>query len=84
MAPALDVGVAVRPFAERSRRLTVTDPQGRQLMISCGAALHHARTALAAAGWDAHVTRLPDTRRPDLLATLTVAKVGEFVGCPNT
>ncbi|MEU7876195.1 nitroreductase [Dactylosporangium sp. NPDC049140] len=60
-------------FAERSRQLTVTDPQGRQLMISCGAALHHARTALAAAGWTAHVTRLPDTRQPDLLATLTVA-----------
>lgn len=60
-------------FADRSRQLPVTDPQGRQLMISCGAALHHARTALAAAGWSAHVTRLPDTRQPDLLATLTVA-----------
>ncbi|HTI26736.1 MAG TPA: NAD(P)H nitroreductase, partial [Kutzneria sp.] len=59
-------------FAERSRQLTVTDPQGRLLMISCGAALHHARIALAAAGWSAHVARLPDAGQPDLLATLTV------------
>jgi nitroreductase len=61
-------------FAERSRQLTVTDPQGRQLTISCGAALDHAGTALAAAGWAAHVTRLPDPRQPDLLATLTVVE----------
>jgi hypothetical protein len=59
-------------FAERSRQLPVTDPQGRLLTISCGAALHHARTALAAAGWPAHVTRLPDPDEPDLLATLAV------------
>ena len=59
-------------FAERARQLTVTDPQGRLLTISCGAALHHARTALAAAGWSAHVARLPDAGQPDLLATLTV------------
>jgi len=59
-------------FADRSRQLPVTDPEGRLLTISCGAALHHARTALAAAGWSAHVTRLPDAGQPDLLATLTV------------
>jgi hypothetical protein len=59
-------------FAERSRQLSVTDPQGRLLTISCGAALHHARTVLAAAGWSAHVTRLPDPDQPDLLATLAV------------
>lgn len=59
-------------FAERSRQLPVTDPQGRLLTISCGAALHHARTALAAAGWSVHVDRLPDPDHPDLLATVTV------------
>ena len=48
-------------FAERARQLTVSDPQGRLLTISCGAALHHARTALAAAGWSAQ--RGPATRR---------------------
>jgi len=59
-------------LAERARRLTVTDPQGRMLVISCGAALHHARIALAAAGWSVHVARFPDAGQPDLLATLTM------------
>jgi hypothetical protein len=59
-------------FAERARQLTVTDPQGRMLIISCGAALHHARIALAAGGWSSDVARLPDAGQPDLLATLTV------------
>jgi hypothetical protein len=60
-------------FAERARQLGVTDADGRLLMISCGAALHHARIALAAAGWSAHVTRMPDAGQPDLLARLTVS-----------
>ncbi|MFJ5599949.1 Acg family FMN-binding oxidoreductase [Micromonospora parva] len=59
-------------FANRSRQLAAGDPQGRQLMLSCGAALHHARIALAADGWAAHVTRLPEASDPDLLATLVI------------
>ena len=59
-------------FANRSRQLAAGDPQGRQLMLSCGVALHHARIALAADGWAAHVTRMPTTTDPDLLATLVV------------
>ena len=37
------------------RQLTHTDPEGRLLMLSCGAALHHARVSLAAFGWAAVV-----------------------------
>jgi nitroreductase len=59
-------------FANRSRQLAAGDPQGRQLMLSCGAALHHARIALAADGWAVHVARLPKASDPDLLATLVV------------
>jgi nitroreductase len=59
-------------FANRSRQLVAGDPEGRQLTLSCGTALHHARIALAAHGWAAHVTRLPDPNDPDLLATLVV------------
>ncbi|SCF36759.1 Nitroreductase [Micromonospora purpureochromogenes] len=55
----------------RDRQLTATDPEGRLLAISCGAALHHARLALAAEGWTAVVERLPDPAQPDLLARLT-------------
>lgn len=58
-------------LAERSRQLR-TDPQSRLLLLSCGTALHHARTALAASGWATEVTRLPDAAEPDLLATLSV------------
>jgi hypothetical protein len=55
-------------YADPTRRLNVTDPDGRLLLLSCGTALHHARTALAAAGWTAVVEHLPDDARPDLLA----------------
>lgn len=59
--------------ADPSRRLGVTDAEGCLLLLSCGGALHHARVALAAAGWEVEVERLPDERRPDLLARLQVA-----------
>ncbi len=58
--------------AERSRQLAVTDPEGRMLAISCGAALHHVRLALAAEGWAVTVTRLPDHNDQDLLARLSM------------
>jgi nitroreductase len=54
------------------RTLTVTDPAGRQLLLSCGAALHHARLGLTAAGRRIDVTRLPDSDSPDLLARIGV------------
>jgi nitroreductase len=59
-------------YAERTRQLTATDPDGRMLAISCGAALHHARVALAAVGWQAVVVPLPDPAQPDLLARITL------------
>ncbi|KQV69573.1 hypothetical protein ASC64_06925 [Nocardioides sp. Root122] len=59
--------------ADRSRQLPATDPDGRNLVISCGAALHHARAAAAALGWSARVTRLPDERDPDLLARIALS-----------
>ncbi|GAB3091131.1 hypothetical protein [Micromonospora schwarzwaldensis] len=42
------------------RQLAHTDPDGRLLILSCGAALHHARVSLAAAGWGVGVERLPE------------------------
>jgi nitroreductase len=58
--------------AEPARQLTTSDPDGRLMVLSCGAALHHARTALAAGGWAADVDRLPDPSRPTLLARVRV------------
>jgi nitroreductase len=60
--------------ADTTRRLDTTDPDGRLLLISCGTALHHARTALNAAGFAVTVDRFPDSARPDLLARIHLGK----------
>ncbi|WP_018683752.1 Acg family FMN-binding oxidoreductase [Actinokineospora enzanensis] len=64
---------AVHLYADPARRLPATDPEGRDLVLSCGAALHHLVVALAAFGWTARVRRLPDPEVPDHLATVTLA-----------
>lgn len=46
-------------YADRDRQLTVHDPTGRQLTISCGSALFNARTSLAADGVPVSVRRFP-------------------------
>jgi nitroreductase len=63
---------AVRLYADLRRWLPVTDQDGRDLMLSCGAALHHLRVALAAYGIAATVHRMPDPDEPDLLAVLNL------------
>jgi hypothetical protein len=65
-------------WAVRERQLPITDPDGRLLTVSCGAALHHARIALAAEGWQVIVNRLPDPAQPDLLAGITVPQPTEM------
>ncbi|BCJ75807.1 NAD(P)H nitroreductase [Catellatospora sp. IY07-71] len=59
-------------YADTSRALPGTDPDQRMLLLSCGAALHHAQVALHAQGYDVAVRPLPDPGRPDHLATLTI------------
>jgi hypothetical protein len=61
---------------DAARRLPVVDPRGRQLLISCGCALQNARVAIAAAGFEPVVERLPERAKPNLLARL-------FVGAPR-
>jgi hypothetical protein len=56
--------------ADRSRQLPALDPDGRSMLLSCGAALELARLGFAAAGWQTEVDRLPDPDRPDLLARI--------------
>ena len=60
--------------SEPKRQLGATDPDGR-LLISCGAALHHARTALAATGYAVTVDRMPDPAHPELLARIHLGAV---------
>ena len=54
----IDTG-SLELHVDRDRRLFVVDPDGRMLLISLGCALHHARVAIAAAGWGAEVVRAP-------------------------
>jgi nitroreductase len=67
----LGEGGSLELRADRRRQLPVADPDARLLTESCGAALHHARLALAAGGWQVTVDRLPAPADPDRLATLT-------------
>lgn len=59
-------------FVEPCLQLPNIDPDGRDLMLSCGAALHHCVVALAALGWQAKVDRLPDPSDSNHLATIEV------------
>ncbi|MCM4084399.1 Acg family FMN-binding oxidoreductase [Paractinoplanes hotanensis] len=67
-------GATVQLFADPDRKVTSIDPDGRLLLLSCGAALHHARVWLRGSGWSVTVDRLPDSERPDLLARLVLGK----------
>ena len=61
---------AVELYADATRWLPATDADGRDLVVSCGAALHHLRVALAAAGLHTTVARLPDSDQDDHLAAV--------------
>ena len=56
--------------ADPDRQLTAADPHGRNMTISCGAALHQGVVAAEALGWPATVDRLPEGDPPGPLATL--------------
>jgi nitroreductase len=63
-------------YADRDRELTKIDPEGRDLLLSCGAALQHLTVALAALGWATEVQRLPTAEDPYHLARVTVVENG--------
>lgn len=63
---------AIELHADPARHLVATDPDRRDLVLSCGSALHHLRVALAAAGLSARVDRLPTVEDRWHLATVTV------------
>jgi nitroreductase len=63
---------AVELHADWNRHLVATDPDRRDLILSCGAALHHLEVALAARGLTAQVRRMPDGEDRGHLATVAV------------
>jgi len=56
--------------ADRSRILPALDPHGREMIMSCGAALHHLCLAIRAFGYAALVQTFPNENEPDLLARI--------------
>lgn len=67
----LMTGTDIQLHADRSRQLQHTDPQGRDLVISCGAALHQLTVAAAGHGWSCHIDRLPAAGRRSHLASIS-------------
>lgn len=63
---------AIHLYADLDRWLLATDPDGRDLLVSCGAWLHHLRMALATSDIGVTVDRLPDPDEPDLLAVVSL------------
>lgn len=63
-------------YADRRRWLPATDADQRDLMLSCGAALHHLRIGLAAAGVAASVYRMPNAAKSDLVASIVLGEDG--------
>ena len=63
---------AVELHADWNRHLVATDPDRRDLVLSCGAALHHLVVALAARGLTAQVRRMPAGEDRGHLATVAV------------
>ena len=61
---------SIHLHADWTRQLPAIDPDGRDLVIRCGAALHHLRTALAALGWHTTVHRIPNLDQPHHLAAV--------------
>ena len=63
-------------YADHRRWLPATDADQRDLMLSCGAALHHLRIGLAAAGVAASVYRMPNAAKSDLVASIVLGEDG--------
>jgi hypothetical protein len=64
-------GQQISLYADVSRGLPVADPDGREMMISCGAALFNVRLALRSLGYIPQTRVLPDPSQPALVAQVS-------------
>lgn len=64
----LHAGEGVELYSDSTRGLLVADPDRREMMLSCGAALLNLRLAMEYFGPRTYTTLLPDEDEPDLLA----------------
>ncbi len=68
-------GAIVDLFLDPQQIVRSADKSGREAIISCGAALDHFRTAMAAAGWATNVDQFPNPNNLGHLATVDFAPV---------
>ncbi|MCF6387258.1 nitroreductase family protein [Mycobacterium sp. MBM] len=61
-------------YADRTLHLAATDPDGRDLILSCGLVLDHCAVALAALGWQAKIHRFPTPADRDHLASVEYSR----------
>jgi hypothetical protein len=59
-------------IADLNRSLPIVDPVNRELIMSCGAALHHLRIAARYFGHTYRVEPFPESEYPDLLARFSL------------
>ncbi|MEU4654606.1 hypothetical protein AB0G32_11745 [Streptomyces sp. NPDC023723] len=64
-----DQGIHI--YADHGRRMPLTDPGGREMVIACGAALFNTRLATRRLGFRPVVDTLPDSGNAALLARVT-------------
>lgn len=67
-------GEAVTLLADRSRQLPAADPEARELLISCGAALYHLRLALRRHGLRDDVCYWPEPAEPEAVARVQLGE----------
>jgi nitroreductase len=65
---------SIHLYLDPSRALPSTDPDQRDLVLGCGAVLHHLCVAFAALGWAAVVHRLPNPADPNHLAAVELVR----------
>lgn len=68
-------GDEVRVYADASRALPAADPDGRQLVMSCGAAILNLRLAAAHFGRETSLEVIPGVRRDGLVARVRLEEL---------
>lgn len=61
---------SIHLYAEPDLHLPQTDPEERDLIMSCGAALNHCEVAFAALGWQSKIHRSPNPAERSHLAAI--------------
>src|ERR1700751_443693 len=64
-------GRQISLYADVDRGLPVADPDGREMMISCGSAFFIVRLALRSLGYIPEMRLLPDPGQPTLVAQVS-------------